>query len=498
MPTAIFFILVGSLVLGVVLIVAGRRGIRLNRHPVCRSCHFDLDGLYPATITCPECGAGLKRERAVRVGVRKRLWQLVAAGVVLSLLPIAPIGLVVYGVVTGTDLNKYKPVGLMLWEARRATPKNSAAIAAELDDRMVRKALSKDQDRRVAEAVLELQATPEFKWTEAWGNVFERATLNGSATPEQEKRFKVGMPVLEMKARKRAKAGGTLPIVIKVAEQRCAASSESAMMLTLARATMDGKEIKLPTRSREAIGAQGFPAALQVPEGEDEAIGVVYSGGSRSRFGQNMGWGEMVVGVAIDVPGDLQIGMHTLELEVDGTNADIQFMTMWPSKKKNVDQPSRRFRLPAVVEIIPADAEIVRGRAPTPELTEQLKSRLQPNSVVRTGAASIFVFTVSRAQVMVSFSLQDLPVDVAFTVRAEVGDKQWPLGELCNRSGTGNLGGWGGLNEHWLSAETKGMGKAKSVRLVFTPSKEVALRAPELSEYYDGEIVIDDVEFSPN
>jgi hypothetical protein len=42
---------------GLILLVLGVRGWRIDDHPVCRRCRFDLVGVYPAIGACPECGA---------------------------------------------------------------------------------------------------------------------------------------------------------------------------------------------------------------------------------------------------------------------------------------------------------------------------------------------------------------------------------------------------------------------------------------------------------
>ncbi|HYO10382.1 MAG TPA: hypothetical protein VER17_15540 [Tepidisphaeraceae bacterium] len=50
-----------------VLLVLGMRGRRVDDHPVCRRCGFDLVGPPGGTATCSECGADLvDRRRAVR------------------------------------------------------------------------------------------------------------------------------------------------------------------------------------------------------------------------------------------------------------------------------------------------------------------------------------------------------------------------------------------------------------------------------------------------
>ena len=60
-----------ALAIGLTLALIGWRGRRVDDHPVCRKCRFDLAGVYPANETCPECGRDLAGRRAVRIGNRR-------------------------------------------------------------------------------------------------------------------------------------------------------------------------------------------------------------------------------------------------------------------------------------------------------------------------------------------------------------------------------------------------------------------------------------------
>src|SRR5262245_3057212 len=109
-------ILLAVLLLGVLLTWLGVHGRRINDHPQCRKCGFDLHGVYPAGATCPECGSGLKRRRAVRAGVRqKRTWLVTTGGGLLgvgALLVLAAVWLMF----AGPRLNKYKPALVLMLE----------------------------------------------------------------------------------------------------------------------------------------------------------------------------------------------------------------------------------------------------------------------------------------------------------------------------------------------------------------------------------------------
>src|SRR5262245_40441147 len=59
-------------IVGLVLLWLGWRGRRLDDHPWCRRCKFDLYGRWPSASVCPECGKELHRRRAVRIGQRRK------------------------------------------------------------------------------------------------------------------------------------------------------------------------------------------------------------------------------------------------------------------------------------------------------------------------------------------------------------------------------------------------------------------------------------------
>src|SRR5687767_3050429 len=59
------------------------RGRRVNDHPACRRCGYDLSGSLPGSHRCPECGSNLFQRRATRHGVRVRRSGLATASILL-------------------------------------------------------------------------------------------------------------------------------------------------------------------------------------------------------------------------------------------------------------------------------------------------------------------------------------------------------------------------------------------------------------------------------
>lgn len=66
--------------LGIALLALGLRGRRIDDHPVCRRCQFDLIGVFPAITRCPECGQDLSF-KTVRTGQRQKRQASVSCGI---------------------------------------------------------------------------------------------------------------------------------------------------------------------------------------------------------------------------------------------------------------------------------------------------------------------------------------------------------------------------------------------------------------------------------
>src|SRR4051794_28985610 len=67
----------------IALLIAGLRGRRIDDHPLCRRCGFDLVGLPAQSVACSECGANLHDPRSVRTGHRARRGGMIALSLAL-------------------------------------------------------------------------------------------------------------------------------------------------------------------------------------------------------------------------------------------------------------------------------------------------------------------------------------------------------------------------------------------------------------------------------
>ncbi len=125
-------VLIGLLA-GLALLVLGWRGRRIDDHPWCVACRFDLFALPQSTRTCPECGAEIQQPGAVRVGQRRRRPIWIALGALLI-----GFGSVVGGInlFTGISFTAYKPAWVLLWELSHEPLPLATAAGAEIERRI--------------------------------------------------------------------------------------------------------------------------------------------------------------------------------------------------------------------------------------------------------------------------------------------------------------------------------------------------------------------------
>lgn len=106
---------------GLLLVIAARRGKRIDDHPVCRGCGFDLVGTVEPIPgkhpKCPECGT----RREPIIGNRQRRGRLASAGWLLMLASLGSAALWSYDRLGSAQLAPYKPLWMLRYEARAGT-----------------------------------------------------------------------------------------------------------------------------------------------------------------------------------------------------------------------------------------------------------------------------------------------------------------------------------------------------------------------------------------
>ena len=161
---ALLLVAVGA---GALLLWRGLRGRRVDDHPLCRRCGFDLTGLPDGGGRCPECGADVAAPGAVVVGHRERRRGLIALGLLALLVG----GTGAWWAASKIDPTPYEPAWLLMWRADGPQSANADAALAELSRRSAGGGMGRSQrDALVALAVRRLNLSPAA-WDARWGTL---------------------------------------------------------------------------------------------------------------------------------------------------------------------------------------------------------------------------------------------------------------------------------------------------------------------------------------
>ena len=217
-------VVIVALVVGLALVILGRRGRRTDDHPLCRRCRFDLTGRPDgAERQCPECGADLARPRAVVVGHRRRRPVVLAVGLLLFVPVFTLEAASVYRLSSKTYWYPYAPVIFLAHEASRVDAGRSEPALAELLRRSKSGTLSEGDCRRAADAGLAYQADRSKPWDPAWGDLLEGLRTTGRLPDDQWARYAAqAVPVLTVRARRLVRSGDPLPFVCDLDLRRVA------------------------------------------------------------------------------------------------------------------------------------------------------------------------------------------------------------------------------------------------------------------------------------
>jgi hypothetical protein len=376
-----------SLLLGLTLLTLGIRGRRINDHPVCRSCRFDLVGIYgpsapaPAGTSprCPECGVDLAGPRAVRHGQRRRRRGMLWAGAALLLMVVGAGGGAAWGNARGFNWNAVKPFWMLMYEAQGRDQAAATGALTELAARLSSDKLNPGQIRTLIDGGLSTQADSAAPFVEAWGEVIGAATKAGHATPEDLERFvKQGLSIT-LRVRRRAPTGKQTLFIADFSPARLGNS---------------GVEIAI-VLDRTTLGGVVFDS------------GPYHAGPDRIRGARHGGRNRYIRGV---VPA----GVGRAELE-----------TRWrvgivgPDENHPIAEWVQTER--AEMEIVPGDEPVVILRADDDTLRE-VKGALKLtrlDATISPGMGNVLFGELTGSE---------LPVDIVAQVVLRRGDREWRLG----------------------------------------------------------------------
>ena len=328
-------LLIGLAVAGLCLTFVGLRGRRVDAHPLCRRCGFDLTGTPDAAI-CNECGADLTRPRAVKLGhrARRRLPLTLGLGVLLPSLVV--LGVLGYAAVRAVDWQQRKPQWWLARDLDAADPATSAAAYAELARRYDAGGLGDAAALAAADWVLGRQADLAVPWDFEWGRFVQRLRDDGRLDDARYGRFVVAAIGTHLVARPTVHQGDPLPTEIQFASRGPPGISWVGTFEWKSVA-VGGKPLPTPTIGGRAdldamgefvyVGATisfvpliGGEMTTALPPGPVEVGGTLWM----RVFRQGPGDGKDVSGRTADVEGPVSVSATT-DLRPPGDDAGLTY-----------------------------------------------------------------------------------------------------------------------------------------------------------------------------
>jgi hypothetical protein len=312
---------VSVLLCGGVLLVWGWRGRRVNNHPVCRACGFDLLGIAPVVPRCPECGRDVTTAGAVRRGVRRRRHGAIAVACVLLLVGATGTGLLATLSARGTNWNTYKPAWLLQRELTDPDVATADGAGAELAARIQAGSLSTARTERVVDAALALQADAGAPWSSGIAAILARSRAADRVSSTQLARFIRQSLRSEVELPDRVARGSGIPMRHTFWHDAPAHWMEVAVLVS-SEFLVDGR----PARATFPGGAPALNGALPVHYVSPFTNGVVRRGGAgTSTFG-------------FEILLDLPVGRHTITIRARHT-ALPENAVEWPAPPAVAPEP---------------------------------------------------------------------------------------------------------------------------------------------------------------
>lgn len=189
---------------GIALLLRGRAGRRINDHPVCRRCRFDLFGLEPRT-RCPECANDVSSPSAVRIGQRMPLFAHTLAGVLSLIVAVVVLGGALSGRVTRANLVRFEPDWLLVAQADGWLCNAEPIVLDELLRRIDARTLANHDIAKLASRALAVQSSAARAWDQRWGDLFVHGHLRDLVSDQERAAFLTRCVASEFKARERVR-----------------------------------------------------------------------------------------------------------------------------------------------------------------------------------------------------------------------------------------------------------------------------------------------------
>lgn len=400
--TLLWAIIVGGLLVGPILLIAGVRGRRVDDHPLCGRCRYDLVG-SPGVARCPECGGDLTLPKSRRWGNRRKRRVLMVLGLTILIPALSGGGLLAYHTARDTDWTKYKPLWLLRSDLQSGQPSSRQAAEQEILRRLNADKFSRRAVSDMVDDFLDIQADETATWRKFYGDFIETAWLKEKLAHDDLVRYleTAANDALSLAMRPRVRQNSSVMYALRISPTR--ASSLGTFTLHLRRGVVrlsDGRVFEEKQRfSKRTLAATGWS-----------------SHGSWIQFNVPQGKYTLEVEAEYVIPEPLtEVSLSTVA-EWDLALQTEEYIISWP----------HNFSIP--IEVVPEDHPVV-DLIDDDSLAEEIRRAITTPRVViwqrREGTV---------AHVLVH--ARDLPVEVAFDVLLRTGDREWLASHVVSRRGS--------------------------------------------------------------
>jgi len=289
------------------MLAVAMRGRRIDDHPLCRKCGYDLTGRTAEDIKCSECGTDLQRRNAIRIGHHVRRRGLAAIASLGLLISTSTIGTIEYFQYRNVNWMEHAPVWVLRYELKSAGPKQLAALA-ELQARLNLHHLSQPQVNAIADKCLSVQADQSAPWVAAWGDFLETARTAQLLDDSRWSSYATQAPILSIVARPAAVAGDRISVEPMLKSSRISRACFIAYV-TVQSASLDGKPVLPEDLCSMRMSINEHRISIR-PEGFAEDACFAVPG-----YFPNESLGGFDHSIDRDLSATLAAGSHTLKVE---------------------------------------------------------------------------------------------------------------------------------------------------------------------------------------
>jgi hypothetical protein len=437
-----------ALALGVFLLVRGIHGRRVDDHPICRRCGFDLFGRPEGSNVCSECGADLNRPHAIQQGRRVRRGGMIAGGAtMLGLLLLVGIGAAWVASSSG-DWRTRAPVWYLRREANGAVAKARDAALTELNKRIVAGKLVQADIDALADDGLRHQGYLSQPWIDGWGDFIDNAwSLNKLSTPRLNKYFDQALASsMRLDAREQITRGDRLYYWIRSGNARVYSRSSN---LTV---NVSLKSVDLGAWHHPADGGGGGGMMLSPTGGGGYGTAVYFRPGETDQLAE---------------------GANPLVMRFEATIS--KGYNGSPIYKTTLD-------LKGTVTVRPkGDSTVTINRDPSLRPAMEKAISVRDASYGQSWNPKSLNVTVSIAA--------PIPAGIGYDVYTTIGGKEYKIGSFARPARNGpNVSQGFGFGGHDIPPFDD-----STIDLVLKPSVDAAIGTSDTFEIWDGQIIVKDV-----